>query len=159
MQSDEEEDQEVKRDLKAKADRSFRQVATWGHPVANYNVAMYFVEASLKAVSDEKKIACIHTAFQFFKTAVENGHDLARLCLQEYRETAKQFFKDPKDSAAVVKIIDDILSVANSAPMVATCTVCNKQAKFVCSRCKLWRYCSAECQKKHWSTHKKCCKS
>ncbi|TFK66402.1 hypothetical protein BDN72DRAFT_147810 [Pluteus cervinus] len=28
-----------------------------------------------------------------------------------------------------------------------------------CARCQIARYCGAECQKKHWSTHKKTCKA
>lgn len=28
----------------------------------------------------------------------------------------------------------------------------------ICSRCKVQRYCSADCQKKHWGTHKLSCK-
>lgn len=40
------------------------------------------------------------------------------------------------------------------------CEHCLKTAKkmFKCSRCLITRYCSTECQKSHWSTHKLKCK-
>jgi hypothetical protein len=38
------------------------------------------------------------------------------------------------------------------------CAGCgNKQGKLRCSRCKVARYCTKECQRKHWKTHKKEC--
>ena len=36
---------------------------------------------------------------------------------------------------------------------------CSNAATLRCSRCKNIWYCSKECQKKHWSTHKKQCKA
>lgn len=33
-----------------------------------------------------------------------------------------------------------------------------EQAFGACARCKLEKYCSVECQKKHWKLHKKVCK-
>lgn len=43
-----------------------------------------------------------------------------------------------------------------------TCVNCFKHSKEkfqCCSGCKLYYYCSVECQKEHWPTHKKDCKS
>jgi hypothetical protein len=38
-----------------------------------------------------------------------------------------------------------------------TCGNCGNSAKLQCSRCRFERYCSKECQRKHWNTHKKTC--
>ncbi|GLE04566.1 hypothetical protein PINS_up013521 [Pythium insidiosum] len=39
------------------------------------------------------------------------------------------------------------------------CRVCKSASNLVCSRCKVVRYCGAECQKKDWKdAHKKTCK-
>ena len=49
-------------------------------------------------------------------------------------------------------------------PDVVACEACAavaepRGAKFMqCSRCRTTRYCSKECQKAHWTTHKKYCK-
>ena len=37
------------------------------------------------------------------------------------------------------------------------CVCCNKPASAACSRCNLTYYCGRECQKQHWSQHKKTC--
>ena len=37
------------------------------------------------------------------------------------------------------------------------CAVCKKDADKSCGECKNAHYCSAECQKKDWPTHKKLC--
>lgn len=39
------------------------------------------------------------------------------------------------------------------------CIVCGKAAQSMCGRCNFFGYCSADCQKKHWLTHKSKCKS
>ncbi|KID74370.1 Ubiquitin carboxyl-terminal hydrolase 19 [Metarhizium brunneum] len=39
------------------------------------------------------------------------------------------------------------------------CTVCDKHDARLCGRCKSVRYCSAECQKEDWPTHKLPCKA
>lgn len=41
---------------------------------------------------------------------------------------------------------------------VKKCSMCEKETKTKCSRCKEKRYCSAECQRKDWKEHKKLCK-
>lgn len=42
-----------------------------------------------------------------------------------------------------------------------SCDTCHeiKDKMFVCSRCKEVRYCSTECQKEDWSSHKNICKT
>ncbi|TFK93301.1 hypothetical protein K466DRAFT_538285 [Polyporus arcularius HHB13444] len=42
--------------------------------------------------------------------------------------------------------------------MTYPCSVCYADATLACSGCKYQRYCSAECQKYDWKTHKKGCK-
>lgn len=38
------------------------------------------------------------------------------------------------------------------------CYLCEEEeSKYTCSRCKGIKYCSAECQRKHWPSHKKEC--
>lgn len=38
------------------------------------------------------------------------------------------------------------------------CPICEQEAPFKCTSCKLVNYCSAEHQKKHWPTHKVSCR-
>eukprot|EP00041_Stephanoeca_diplocostata_P011146 m.180815 g.180815 ORF g.180815 m.180815 type:complete len:167 (+) comp18434_c0_seq5:219-719(+) len=38
------------------------------------------------------------------------------------------------------------------------CSLCGKESKNRCAGCKRIFYCSAECQRSHWKTHKKDCK-
>mmetsp|Transcript_23536 Transcript_23536/g.22568 ORF Transcript_23536/g.22568 Transcript_23536/m.22568 type:complete len:138 (-) Transcript_23536:243-656(-) len=38
-----------------------------------------------------------------------------------------------------------------------SCPVCDKESSKRCSRCKAIWYCSAECQRSDWKTHKKVC--
>ncbi len=50
----------------------------------------------------------------------------------------------------------------NRHPFVCgLCDVCGKQpeAKLVCEKCKIATFCSVECQKKSWPTHKQICKT
>jgi hypothetical protein len=37
------------------------------------------------------------------------------------------------------------------------CSVCNNTSGFACSQCKTKKYCSNECQKSDWATHKHVC--
>lgn len=37
------------------------------------------------------------------------------------------------------------------------CHVCNEKSSLICSRCEVVAYCSQECQRKAWPTHKKTC--
>ena len=52
-------------------------------------------------------------------------------------------------------------ALARGRPLVDTpncsCPGCTQCGVLLCSRCKTVRYCSSECQKSHWKTHKKLC--
>jgi len=49
-------------------------------------------------------------------------------------------------------------SIDKSSTTIKHCAVCNKpDSAKRCSRCKQTCYCSVECQKKHWSSHKSEC--
>ena len=39
------------------------------------------------------------------------------------------------------------------------CAVCDKLAKSFCSICKHVFYCTRDCQRKHWNSHKEDCKT
>lgn len=41
---------------------------------------------------------------------------------------------------------------------VGTCANCSQMGNLRCKKCKKTHYCSKECQRAHWSTHKKTCK-
>lgn len=52
--------------------------------------------------------------------------------------------------------------ISREAHEIKECKVCHKQAStdvkiFTCSRCKISRYCSTNCQKQDWSNHKTVC--
>jgi hypothetical protein len=49
--------------------------------------------------------------------------------------------------------------VAAAATKSSCCASCKSPAKFACSACKLAKYCSADCQKAHWSRHKVECRA
>jgi hypothetical protein len=64
-------------------------------------------------------------------------------------------------SAEVGKSIDIYRSVLkeDGVKVQGGCTVCSATDKktMSCKHCRLVRYCSIECQKKHWPTHKPYC--
>ena len=58
----------------------------------------------------------------------------------------------PASFAGVEKV--DVRKVAS------LCGQCGKEdSRKKCSRCKACFYCSADCQRKHWKSHKKYCKA
>ncbi|XP_052094665.1 ankyrin repeat and MYND domain-containing protein 2-like [Mytilus californianus] len=92
------------------------------------------------------------------------------------RESIKQFlysdcplFHQCVRSLAPVKIGDDPTALNVLSQVIngqrffnddKTCTTCGEiKAEKKCSACKMVNYCNQTCQKLHWSTHKKFCKS
>lgn len=55
----------------------------------------------------------------------------------------------------------DLIGLTNPAPRdLRRCEGCLKtdvEKLYCCAKCKKARYCSKECQKKHWSSHKRFC--
>jgi len=54
-------------------------------------------------------------------------------------------------------IIAETLKVMNQSFSTNTCMYCKQEGKSLCSRCEQVKYCSRECQKKHWKEHKQFC--
>ncbi|EFC44143.1 hypothetical protein NAEGRDRAFT_58086 [Naegleria gruberi] len=54
--------------------------------------------------------------------------------------------------------LNELEKSAQSQSTQTICAVCKKAASKKCANCKAVYYCSADCQKKHWSVHKKLCK-
>ena len=55
--------------------------------------------------------------------------------------------------------VDDADNVRMRAFIRGHCGQCGQKSSSCCSRCQLVSYCSRECQKKDWKTHKKVCKT
>ena len=57
--------------------------------------------------------------------------------------------------------LDEKNEMAKSQPKKGWCFLCNRFKEYsqlkVCSRCKLSQYCSVECQRADWPTHKETC--
>ena len=49
-------------------------------------------------------------------------------------------------------------SISSSPPVTLICSVCGEKSSLRCSNCLGALYCSVECQKKDWKTHKVICK-
>ena len=55
--------------------------------------------------------------------------------------------------------VDDADNVRMRAFIRGHCGQCGQKSSSCCSRCQLVSYCSRDCQKKDWKTHKKVCKT
>lgn len=56
-----------------------------------------------------------------------------------------------------VSVLQPVLKHAHKE--AASCPVCGLPARSTCTRCKQQQYCSADCQKAHWRTHKATCRA
>ena len=48
--------------------------------------------------------------------------------------------------------------IKNGSLSISQCAICQIKADKKCTGCNEVAYCGRECQKKHWSTHRKECK-
>lgn len=110
---------------------------------------------------------CTKTAFDFFDTVLCNS--CFEPCQLETHNTAA--FMDPdtgncnvyhfcggKCTRLGIKKFNRHRKQKGTKPEYY-CSNCAERGRLKsCSRCRLTRYCSTECQKQHWSKHKKVCK-
>eukprot|EP00984_Skeletonema_dohrnii_P002815 scaffold963_cov103-Skeletonema_dohrnii-CCMP3373.AAC.5 len=63
------------------------------------------------------------------------------------------------DTAAQAESVRKIMCIGDITPDYYRCAACTKpNATSRCGKCKVVKYCSRDCQAKHWkSGHKKCC--
>ena len=63
------------------------------------------------------------------------------------------------DTAAQAESVRKIMCIGDITPDYNRCAACTKpNATSRCGKCKVVKYCSRDCQAKHWkSGHKKCC--
>jgi hypothetical protein len=62
----------------------------------------------------------------------------------------------------IKKTIKEITSITEKSCAIVLknkCVVCDMVAFSKCGKCKIQTYCSKDCQKEHWATHKHECKS
>ena len=91
---------------------------------------------------------------QIFQLAMENG--------------VEDEFKETMEARHMQKLAQRWGSGIDGAPLaalscanidVATQHVCSSEAKHTCSNCRLVVYCSPQCQRQHWTTHRIDCQS
>lgn len=70
-----------------------------------------------------------------------------------YRAALSPLYAPPDASSFVEKV-----KTAAAAVSAGKCAKCGKKGKsLICTRCKNISYCSKECQRSHWKTHKPAC--
>lgn len=74
----------------------------------------------------------------------KKGKRKCNVCTGE-GETAAATPQKPAQEPAAEKVVD------------RSCNVCSKPASKQCSKCQQAKYCSADCQRAHWKTHKTEC--
>ena len=65
--------------------------------------------------------------------------------------------KDKKDAVVEKDVSPGVLKTPETP--VGDCLVCGQQAKAICTGCKHVFYCTRNCQRKNWSSHKEDCKT
>ena len=89
-------------------------------------------------------------------SALANKHGCMHIVVEHFQT---QLDKMQPGSGLRMQPLDEIMC-ANSTPTIKNgVAVCEKRGTMVCSGCRLVKYCSKECQMKHWPAHKFDCKS
>ena len=103
-----------------------------------------------------------------------NFHDLLhRISISDLKEYAKKIRVDVSDcleksdliarlhkygdKCLTFQCISDAQLASESKVKLEPCRVCGNEANKFCAKWRIARYCSAECQKKNWKTHKLDC--
>jgi hypothetical protein len=89
-----------------------------------------------------------------FKYQIEDNDIFKRYCKLVMRVDPSMVdtpYKYDAHNVASMATLLPIIEVANF------CAVCDKDASSRCSRCQGVRYCSTQCQREHWATHKEIC--
>ena len=135
---------------------SFEDSGEWQHGHVTALIAEHMMNTMFhceKINTDRKK------AYVYLKASVDKSVEIQK------PQTVTIQVIDNLIGAEFNRIVNDNNQLARDTPIsmrrvvldaakdhiVVTCFVCGKSgAKSRCSRCHLYRYCGAECQKKHW---------
>lgn len=87
-----------------------------------------------------------------------------RECLNHRCEGAKEAKPLPNGEKFFKVVTEEPIDETKPSPSTATlpdkkCGVCGKASETKCGQCKAKYYCSLDCQKKDWSTHKRICQA
>jgi len=94
------------------------------------------------------------------KKCMEEGNckgDAKCTCEDKYSRCIRE--GDPHTMDAFEKLLEFHSSCVHQLEVIRLCTNCGGLGKcLICSKCKIAHYCSKECQRVHWSTHRRQCK-
>ena len=95
------------------------------------------------------------------KSETEVKNEVKTEAKTQVKNEVKTEVKDDKKSSKASSTKAGTGPADKDAGTVPTgdCVVCGKSAKALCSKCKHVFYCTRECQKKDWNSHKEICKS
>ena len=124
---------------------------------------IYPVNATSK-ITDKSNIPCVTDILDFQMKVKESekvvneekGSDGTYSLEDEETKDPPSVTSETKDNG---KVAEEKKSAAPTVPAMAPCAVCDTTSKNRCSQCSSVFYCSKECQKVHWTKHKKECKT
>ena len=76
----------------------------------------------------------------------------------EASKCREHFACSSNKTATLISVLSSYLKEYLS-PNIMFCATCNSVGTLKCSKCKIFYYCSHECQKRHWGKHKQSCYS
>ena len=85
--------------------------------------------------------------------SAEDQHNIA--VLQKYLHESYEAIK--KRSEGQITQEDTRKLIDKATRKIGNCAQCNRAGDHRCGKCKQVHYCSKECQKAHWATHKQTC--